>query len=122
MFGNDDLSGTLPTELGLLTAMNTGLLLHDNERLSGTLPTQLGQLANLQYLYAHSIPRLSGALPSHLGLLTNLKEVYLHGDALSGTVPSQLARLTPDECAGRPVRARVPRKAHSESPHIASHS
>lgn len=86
------LSGTLPSQLALLTSLQT-LYLHSNS-LSGTLPSELGLLTSLSYLgipaTAHSLSSLSGTVPSELGLLTSLSDLYLHSSSLSGTVPSQL--------------------------------
>ena len=64
----DNLQGTIPDELGLLTAL-TVLSLCNNGGLIGTIPTQLG-------------------------LLTALKELHLWTNQLTGTVPTHLAQLT----------------------------
>ena len=89
------LSGTVPSEFGLLTALKTLDLGHNS--LSGTMPPQLGNLA-LEYL-SLSANSLSGTLPPQLGSLTALRYLYLggfllQGDGLSGTLPPQLASLT----------------------------
>mmetsp|Transcript_12532 Transcript_12532/g.28591 ORF Transcript_12532/g.28591 Transcript_12532/m.28591 type:complete len:90 (-) Transcript_12532:10-279(-) len=42
------ISGTIPTEIGLLTKLSWRLSLHENS-LSGTIPTQIGQLSKLAY-------------------------------------------------------------------------
>ena len=58
---NGNLRGTIPTELGLLTALSY-LSLYDN-RLTGTIPTALTQLNNLYRLYLHK-NSLIGQVPS----------------------------------------------------------
>jgi len=90
--GYSSLSGTVPTQIGLLSKLSNQLFLNDNS-ISGTLPTQIGQmsLAFQLYLYSNSI---SGTLPSQLGQLTQLSgPLYLSSNALSGAIPTQLGGL-----------------------------
>ena len=68
--GGSSLTGTLPSELGLLTAL-TKLYLVDNA-LSGVLPTELGLLTALVELILDG-NSLTGSLPTELGLLTSLE-------------------------------------------------
>jgi len=94
----NDLSGSLPSQLGLLTAM-TYLSLYDmkNGGLSGYVPSQLGLLTALTTVLLRSPERqlgLSGSLPSQLGRLTALTDLNLYNNHLSGSVPSQLGMLT----------------------------
>ena len=74
------------------------LTLYGNQ-LSGTLPTELGQLSSLQYL-GLGANSLSGTVPTELGrLATSLTDgLYLWRNRLSGTLPSQLAQLRPTIC------------------------
>jgi len=94
----NDLSGSLPSQLGLLTAM-TLLSAYGND-LSGSLPSQLGLLTAMTYLSLYDMKNggLSGYVPSQLGLLTALTTVLLRSPerqlGLSGSLPSQLGRLT----------------------------
>ena len=79
---DNSLSGTMPTQFGLLTEMYT-LYLGDNS-LSGTIPTQLGLLSKLVMLdfYDNS---LDGTIPTQLGLLTKLVWLHLELNHLTGT-------------------------------------
>ncbi len=111
----NNLVGTLPAELGNLSAL-TYLFLNENT-LSGTIPPQLGQLVELNYLLlnlnqlAGAIPpqlgslakllaldlsenRLSGAIPQELGNLSQLQVLYLFNNRLSGAIPPQLGQLS----------------------------
>ncbi len=88
----NQLSGTIPAELGQLTNL-TGLHLQGNE-LSGTIPAELGQLTNLTGLYLHRNYELSGTIPAELGQLTNLMQLWLGENRLSGTIPEELGQLT----------------------------
>ena len=90
LYGND-LSGTIPAELGGLS--NLGYLyLHGND-LSGVIPPELGGLSNLGSLYLNSND-LSGAIPPELGDLANLYGLYLNSNDLSGVIPPELGGLS----------------------------
>ena len=112
---SSSIHGTLPAELGNLSALE-GLLL-DNNILIGDIPTELGNLTNLTDLYLHknkltsTIPtelasptdmidlqlndnQLTGTIPTQLGNLTDLEYLHLDDNRLSGSIPSQLGSLT----------------------------
>ena len=86
------LSGSLPTQLGALTLL-TELDLSANS-LSGSLPTQLAALTAMKDLTLDLNRRLSGSVPTQLAALTALEHLYLQGNALSGSLPTQLGTLT----------------------------
>eukprot|EP00908_Phaeocystis_cordata_P017113 Transcript_28447.p1 GENE.Transcript_28447~~Transcript_28447.p1 ORF type:complete len:429 (+),score=60.99 Transcript_28447:150-1436(+) len=87
----NDLSGTVPTELALLPQLNY-LSLWSND-LSGTVPTEVGLMTKLDRLSLSS-NSLSGSLPSEFGQLTTLDELWLHNNQFSGSLPSQIGQLT----------------------------
>ena len=89
--GYNQLSGTIPSELGNLTNL-TDLGLSDNQ-LSGIIPSELGNLTHLKWLRL-SRNQLSGIIPPELGHLTNLEWLYLSGNQLSGIIPPELGNLT----------------------------
>lgn len=88
--GNPRLSGTLPSDLGALTALYT--LDAVGDALSGSLPTALGGLAALHFLRMND-NAISGSLPTQLGALQRLETLDLYGNRFVGHMPSQLARL-----------------------------
>ena len=113
--GLDELTGTVPPELGNLTGL-TNLRLSNN-KLTGAIPPELGNLANLGWLslwnndLSGEIPAelgnlskltflrlewndLTGTIPSELGNLSKLNLLYLGGNRLAGTIPPELGRLT----------------------------
>ena len=86
----NELNGTIPSELGSLTNLET-LRLSDNQ-LRGTIPPELGNLTSLEVLNLFE-NRLSGTIPSELGNLSNLGALALFNNNLRGTIPSDLAKL-----------------------------
>ena len=88
---NNGLSGTLPAELGNLTAL-TLLDLKDNH-LSGGLPPEIGNLTALEELYL-SNNQLDGALPPEIGNLAHLQALSLDNNQISGPLPPTIGSLT----------------------------
>ncbi|MHC5077133.1 MAG: leucine-rich repeat domain-containing protein [Planctomycetota bacterium] len=91
IFNNNNLSGTIPAELGNLSNLNA-LSLSENQ-LTGSIPVELGNLTNLAYL-AIAVNQLTGNIPTELGNLTNLKYFYLNNNQLTGTIPLEIGNLT----------------------------
>ncbi len=89
--GNNQLTGPIPSELGSLTRLEY-LYLLGNE-LSGTIPPELGNLTALDYLRLGD-NQLSGTIPAELGNLASLRSLHLESNQLSGTIPAGLGRLT----------------------------
>jgi hypothetical protein len=85
------LRGSLPTELGKLTMLQS-LVLNEN-RLAGSLPSQLMRLTNLVELAMHENV-LVGPLPSAIGNLRALERIDLTGNSLTGSLPISLGMLT----------------------------
>ncbi len=88
--GDNQLSGSIPSELGSLSNLEE-LSLYSNQ-LSGSIPSELGSLPDLEELLLYS-NQLSGPIPSELGSLSNLEELDLSDNQLSGAIPSELASL-----------------------------
>jgi len=80
----NNLRGTIPTELGLLSELRT-LYLSRNE-LVGTIPTELGKLTRLEYLgLQHN--KLTGTVPAfEFANLKRLKSFYMEKNDLTGVV------------------------------------
>eukprot|EP01097_Dermamoeba_algensis_P006869 TRINITY_DN4285_c0_g1_i3.p1 TRINITY_DN4285_c0_g1~~TRINITY_DN4285_c0_g1_i3.p1 ORF type:complete len:300 (-),score=30.96 TRINITY_DN4285_c0_g1_i3:61-960(-) len=78
------LSGTIPTEIGLLRNQ----VAISAARLTGTLPTELGNLLSLDFSYN----QLTGTIPSELGRLSS--NLLISNNLLTGTIPSELGRLS----------------------------
>lgn len=119
LYNNPGLSGSIPTEIGLLTKLRTlGLQMNS---WSGTLPAELGNLVELTYLGIDSdhfdeqaLPdwlwnltklqeirlrcNFTGALPEALGNLTDLQYLYIGGNQFTGSIPAVLGRLVKLRC------------------------
>jgi len=79
----NQLSGTLPPELGNITGM-TSLILQEN-MFSGSIPTEIGNLSSIAVMYVYS-NALSHNIPRSIGLLSTLVELYLQYNYLTGPV------------------------------------
>ena len=90
LFGNQ-LSGSIPPEIGSLSNL-TALYLSDNQ-LSGPIPPEIGNLTKLKLLWMYD-NQLSGAIPPEIGSLTNLIVLYLNNNQLSGTIPTEIGNIT----------------------------
>eukprot|EP00536_Pseudo-nitzschia_multiseries_P007045 jgi/Psemu1/65849/estExt_Genemark1.C_1570041 len=86
----NDLRGTIPTEIGLLTQL-TGLDI-DNNKLTGTIPTELGKLKKMVELDLDA-NNLSGPIPTEFGRLINAREFDLIHNQLSGPIPTEIGNL-----------------------------
>jgi Leucine-rich repeat (LRR) protein len=90
-FNNNQLRGSIPSDLGNLTNL-INLELSMNQ-LSGSIPAELGNLTNLMNLRLYT-NQLTGGIPAELGSLTNLTELDLGGNQFTGNIPPELGNLT----------------------------
>jgi hypothetical protein len=94
---NLNVSGTLPSQIGLLTALTSFAVAFCD--VHGTVPSQLGELTNLQALRLFE-NALSGTLPAEMAKMTSLRDLYIDQNAFSGdlsVLPDELA-LTKNSC------------------------
>lgn len=87
----NEMSGTIPPELGYLTKLEE-LDLAKNQ-LRGTIPPELGNLPKLTLLYLYS-NQLSGSIPVELGSFSKLEQLVLSWNRLDGTIPLALSKLS----------------------------
>jgi|GEM_PF-3521172 len=88
----NQLTGSIPPEIGSLSHLND-LSLAQNQ-LSGTIPPEIGNLTNLRWFLSLSQNQLSGPIPPELGNLTALESLLLWENQLSGPIPSELSNLS----------------------------
>jgi hypothetical protein len=89
-FAANDISGTLPTEIALLTNLNS-LIAYENT-LTGDIPHDISSLVHLEY-FDISSNFLQGTIPSSLGGLVDMENLFLSHMSLTGTIPSTLGNL-----------------------------
>ena len=94
--GDMNMVGTLPNELGDLTAArdihingNTGA----NGDLHGPIPETVGKLTNLQQ-FSFARNNLNGEIPKSFGDPINLTNLNLGQNQLTGSIPAELGKLT----------------------------
>jgi hypothetical protein len=85
------ISGSIPSELGYLTLLESIDL--GGNQLSGSIPKQIGNWSQVDVLdFSNNL--LSEELPSEIGLLSVLTELNLESNDLTGSLPTAIGRLT----------------------------
>ncbi len=84
--GNPDLTGTIPTEIGLLTNMMSLSATHCD--LWGQIPTEIGKLTLMEQMWFYG-NWFSGTIPTELASLPNLKILGLEDNNITNTVMPQ---------------------------------
>ena len=90
--GRNNLTGSIPPEIGQLTELRV-LILTQNSLEGSSLPIELGQLSNLEELVIAN-DQIEGSIPAELAKLTNLRFLSLSRNQLTGSIPAELGRLT----------------------------
>jgi hypothetical protein len=86
-----DLTGTIPTAIGQLTAAQV-LIIFGNT-LRGTLPKEIGRLVNCIYLWANN-NAFTGTIPPEIGGMTALQGMALFNNKLTGSLPPEISKMT----------------------------
>ncbi|MCB0278035.1 MAG: hypothetical protein KDD94_00930, partial [Calditrichaeota bacterium] len=88
---NNQLKGTVPSQLQNLTAL-TSLNLSSNQ-LEGSLLSTIAGLRNLPNLRVLNLSanNLSGTIPAELAEIDSLRELILNSNLLSGTIPASIS-------------------------------
>jgi hypothetical protein len=88
---DNQLVGDVPTQLGLLTSLQSLNLAGNN--LGGThMPSEIGRLVDLETLDLRETS-LAGELPSEIGLCTKLTMLDVWRSDLTGTVPTEIGNI-----------------------------
>lgn len=108
-FGSNNMQGSLPDEIGLLTGL-TSLTISNNANLNGPLPSSIVNCTNLEGLFFVKSD-LSGTIPTNIGLLTKLSKFKFVKSKLSGPIPESfgnLGNLLLLETKGNPLTGTIP--------------
>ena len=84
------LNGPLPTEIGLLTNLNSFGV---HGQLSGPIPSEIGGMTDLTFLWLYD-NAFTGPIPSAIGSLRFLNDLDLHNNTLNGTIPDAIGALS----------------------------
>ena len=87
----NNLTGPIPATLGDLPELGT-LRLYDNQ-LTGSIPPEIGNAPKLQYLYLHG-NQLTGTIPPAIGNLPKIYSLSLNDNKLTSSIPPELGQLT----------------------------
>ncbi|XP_077250841.1 uncharacterized protein LOC143890150 [Tasmannia lanceolata] len=89
LYGNQ-LSGSIPPTIGNLTNLDRLRLSQNN--LTGPIPPSIGNLTKLTYLVLYE-NQLLGPIPKEIGNMTNLTLLYLNDNEISGSIPQEIGNL-----------------------------
>jgi len=89
---NYRLVGTIPTEIALLSELQTFLL--QNNNIGGSIPSEMQRLTKLEYFDCLDCQELSGTIPRWIEKWTSLRALGLTGNRIVGTIPTNIAKLT----------------------------
>eukprot|EP00816_Leptocylindrus_hargravesii_P006519 CAMPEP_0196806136 /NCGR_PEP_ID=MMETSP1362-20130617/6000_1 /TAXON_ID=163516 /ORGANISM="Leptocylindrus danicus, Strain CCMP1856" /LENGTH=742 /DNA_ID=CAMNT_0042179461 /DNA_START=90 /DNA_END=2318 /DNA_ORIENTATION=- len=88
---NNNLIGSIPTEICYLTKLEHLILLSNSLKLS--IPTEIGYLTKLEHLDLGS-NSLKGPIPTEIGHLTKLEHLDLGSNSLNGSIPAEIGGLS----------------------------
>jgi len=86
------LEGELPADEIAMLAPHLKVLDVSGNNLQGTIPTTLGLLTNLNILFIDG-NQYEGTIPSELGDLESMEKIYLNDNDLVGSIPDELCAL-----------------------------
>ncbi len=91
IINSNNLAGTLPNDLGQLTAL-VSLGMSNDQELSGELPESLFQITSLKWFGIGNCS-LTGIIPNNIGNCSSLFEFSLPQNNLTGPIPPEIGNL-----------------------------
>ena len=104
VWAEEDLTGTIPTEIALLSTLE--YLDFGDNALTGSLPEELFTLTELQHLYLHG-NQFQGTLSESFAQLERLVSFYGGGNQFSGLIPQGLGSPSIGSASVRPLRKYI---------------
>eukprot|EP00797_Seminavis_robusta_P018559 Sro278_g106480.2 (223) ;mRNA; r:6931-7599 len=92
-FLDNDFAGELPTEFWNLSNL-TDLLIGNNANLRGTLPADFGERFPKLRLFLSEGAQFAGTIPTSIGKCSDLVELVINNNQLSRELPSELGKLS----------------------------
>ena len=89
--GQSNLRGTIPTTIGHLPYL-THLHMTQNMMLVGTIPSEIGRLTALKII-SFVQTSTTGSIPTEIGYLTNMVAFEFGLSSMRGVIPSQIGNL-----------------------------
>ncbi len=89
----NQLSGTIPTELGFLTGLET-IDIEDNGLTGQFFTPEFNSLNNTLRKLRISKNEFTGQIPTEIGLFTSLDDLWIAQNELAGSIPSEVGTLT----------------------------
>ncbi|QSB27671.1 PKD domain-containing protein [Flavobacterium sp. CLA17] len=91
VISNNNLTGTIPAEIGLLNQLTVLYLVQNN--LTGNIPGEIGQLTKIQNITLVQ-NKLTGNIPNTIGSLSQLTTLNLsNNNTLTGNIPTEIGQL-----------------------------
>jgi Leucine-rich repeat (LRR) protein len=87
---DNNLTGSLPAELGDLTGLALLYLSHNS--IGGAIPSTFGDLTALREIHM-SVNQLTGPIPVEIGNLVRLEKLIIDNNQLTGPIPAALGSL-----------------------------
>eukprot|EP00540_Astrosyne_radiata_P023458 CAMPEP_0116840684 /NCGR_PEP_ID=MMETSP0418-20121206/10500_1 /TAXON_ID=1158023 /ORGANISM="Astrosyne radiata, Strain 13vi08-1A" /LENGTH=379 /DNA_ID=CAMNT_0004471015 /DNA_START=358 /DNA_END=1497 /DNA_ORIENTATION=+ len=89
--GRTGIGGIIPTTVGRFSSLEI-LTLGDNQEVTGTLPSEMGLMTKLTWLDLGN-NKVRGTVPTDIGRLRGLRDFDLSFNQFNGTIPTELGNL-----------------------------
>jgi Leucine-rich repeat (LRR) protein len=90
-FSNNILTGSIPSEIGLLPLLQIFYI--DRNHFSGSIPISINLLSNLYWFYA-TFNQLTSTIPNNMNGMTSLYEFDVSYNRLTGHMPQLMSEMT----------------------------
>ena len=91
------LTGTIPSQLGMMTQITTHFTIGyaSYNSFTGSIPSELGQFTAMDWVFRIASSQLSESIPSELGRMTKITSWFtITYNDLCGSIPEEVATLS----------------------------